>query len=133
MNFCLLALGSNLNAPKRQLFLAINSIKKLPKTHVLRVAPYYRNSPWGKKVIPDYYNTVVLIQTYLTPIDLLHYCQTIENLQMRVRREKNAARTIDIDILDYSARKIQLPELTLPHPKMAERDFVQIPLQHVLL
>lgn len=132
MNMCLLALGSNLQHPKRQLFLAIQAIKNLPKTHMLFVAPFYRNLPWGKKVIPDYYNTVVLIKTTLPPLTLLHHCQTIEKKQMRVRREKNAARTIDIDILDYHARTIQLPQLILPHPKMSERDFVQIPLRHVL-
>lgn len=132
MNLCLLGLGSNLNSPKRQLYTAIKAIKHLPKTNLLLVAPYYKNRAWGKKAVPDYYNTVALIHTGLPCLTLLSYCQAIEKKQNRVQRVKNAARPIDIDLLDYANLTMQHPKLTLPHPRMHERDFVQVPLKFIL-
>lgn len=128
MTICLLGLGSNLDTPKRQLTFALDCLKHLPKTHLLSFAPYYRNPPWGKRTIPDYYNTVAVLNTQLCPFVLLKHCQRIEAQQKRVRRTRNQARTLDIDILTYGNYKFIHPLLTVPHPRMAERAFVQVPL-----
>lgn len=128
---CLLSLGSNLKNPQRQLTLAIQRIKRLPHTHLLKTAPYYRNPAWGKKNLPDYYNTVLLLQTRLTPFCLLRLCQTIEQKQQRIRRVRYAARTLDIDILQFGSLSLCHPALQLPHPRMYERDFVLIPLNSI--
>jgi 2-amino-4-hydroxy-6-hydroxymethyldihydropteridine diphosphokinase len=131
MSYCLLGLGSNLNAPLRQLTFAEYYLKRLPHTTVLKVAPYYRNPPWGKKTIPDYYNTVVLLKTRLPPFHLLKRCQQIETKLGRVRKVRCSARTIDIDILQYGTLVSCHPALLLPHPGMQDRRFVQIPLEAI--
>ncbi len=128
MTYCLLGLGSNLNHPKRQLSMAISHIKQLPSTLLLEVAPYFRNKAWGRTCVPDYYNTVLLLKTRLSPLALLSCCQRIEKQQHRIRRMRHAARTIDIDILKYGSVQLHTATLTLPHPRMHERVFVQIPL-----
>lgn len=129
MTICLLSLGSNLKTPQRQLRLAINAIRQLPHTTLLAVAPFYRNAAWGKKAVPDYYNTVLRIHTTLRPFDLLTACQHIEQQQHRTRRSRYSARTLDIDILTYGTLIQIHPRLQLPHPRMQERPFVQVPLQ----
>ncbi|MCX7115490.1 MAG: 2-amino-4-hydroxy-6-hydroxymethyldihydropteridine diphosphokinase [Gammaproteobacteria bacterium] len=128
MTYCLLGLGSNLHHPMRQLGMAIAHIKQLPSSIVLEVAPYFRNKAWGKSAVPDYYNTVLLLKTRLSPLRLLACCQQIEKQQYRSRRTRHAARTIDIDILKYGSVILRAAVLTLPHPRMHERAFVQIPL-----
>lgn len=126
---CYLGLGSNLSSPQRQLQQAIAHLRRLPFTQVIEVAPFYRNKAWGRKSQPDFYNTVVVLHTRLTPEYLLKLCQTIELRQGRVRKKiPNAARTLDIDILMFADRQIRSPQLTIPHPKLKERDFVLVPL-----
>ena len=131
MTLCLLGLGSNLKHPARQLRQAIQHLSQLPKTSLLQVAPFYRNPPWGKKTLPDYWNTVIVIQSNLTPQQLLTHCQAIETHQGRVRKMRYGARTLDIDILTFGARKLSSKALTLPHPHMHERAFVQVPLKQL--
>lgn len=126
---CYLGLGSNLCAPKRQLRQALTALQRLPFTQVIEVAEFYRNKAWGRKAQPDFYNTVVVLHTRLTPEYLLKLCQAIELRQGRVRKKiPNGARTLDIDILLFANRQIRSPQLTIPHPKFKERDFVLVPL-----
>lgn len=133
MTYCLLSLGSNLNHPKRQLRRAIQHIARLPQTVLLQTASFYRNPAWGKKSVPDYWNTVLYLKTTLTPFELLAFCQYIENRQGRIRKVRYGARTLDIDILSFGTRKLYSKKLTLPHPRMHERDFVQVPLNEIVL
>ena len=132
MNNCFLALGSNLNRPFYQLDRAIKALGHLPRTKVLRSAPFYRNPAFGRKAQPMFYNTVVHLLTGLTPEILLDYCQKIEQKQGRIRLIQWGARTLDIDILLYASRKIKTSKLVIPHPRMDNRDFVQIPLLQLL-
>lgn len=127
-NYCCLALGSNLKTPKRQLRKALEAIQKLPKTTLLRVANFYPNQAVGRKAQPPFLNTVVLIQTTLKPLDLLSKCLGIEQKQGRARKLIWGSRTLDIDILAFGKLKMQSSKLTIPHPRMFERDFVLIPL-----
>lgn len=131
MNRCYLGLGSNLNSPERQLRLALSSLRKLPKSYLSQIAPFYFNKAWGRKGMPDYCNTVIELKTKLSPFLLLKYCQQIEIKQGRQRKVRFAARTLDIDILSYDNRKITNPKLSLPHPRMHKRDFVLIPLSQM--
>ena len=128
MNLCYLSLGSNLDSPERQLRLAINALQKLPKSYVIKTARLYRTQAFGRKTQPHYVNSVVALNTLLTPYQLLHYCQKIEKQQGRVRKIRWGARSLDIDLLLYNNKKMDSPTLTLPHPRMHERDFVMIPL-----
>lgn len=132
MTLAYLALGSNLRSPARQLRLAIKALRHLPRTHLLRVADFYYNEAWGRKVQPRFCNTVVAIETSLSPQHLLTLCQGIEQAQGRYRRYQWGARTLDIDILLYGHIRMITPQLTLPHPRMNERDFVRIPLAQII-
>lgn len=129
MKIAYLSLGSNLDSPSRQLRLGIKALRSLPGTSCLKTAPFYFNPAVGRKAQPCFYNTVVKIKTRLSPYALLSQCQHIEKRRGRVRRVKGGSRTLDIDILQHGKIRITTPRLTLPHPRMLERDFVTIPLK----
>lgn len=128
MTLAYLALGSNLQTPRRQLHRAIRQLGKLPKTHVIKVAGFYTSKAWGRKVQPDFCNTVLAIHTMLTPAVLLSECQKIERSQGRIRKLKWGARTLDIDIILYGLKTIHTSRLAIPHPQLLHRDFVLTPL-----
>jgi 2-amino-4-hydroxy-6-hydroxymethyldihydropteridine diphosphokinase len=95
---------------------------------VILISSLYETAPWGKPDQPDFLNQVLLIQTLLDPAKLLHSVLSIEKTGGRIRSEKNAPRTIDIDILFYNHLVLHEPGLTIPHPRIAERRFVLEPL-----
>jgi len=111
--------------------MAINRLRKLPFTHLIKIAKFYSNKAWGRKVQPRFFNTVAAIYTSLTPEQLLRECRRIENKQGRYRHVKWGARTIDLDILYYGSKVINKPDLIIPHPRIHERDFVLIPLKEI--
>lgn len=131
MIICYLALGSNLKTPERQIRLAIQVLRKLPRTHLVAVAPFYFNPAFGRKAQPAYCNTVVKIGTHLSPADLHQQCIAIEKSHLRVRKMRWSARTLDIDILYYGNRSLQTNLLTIPHPRIFERPFVLEPLKYL--
>jgi 2-amino-4-hydroxy-6-hydroxymethyldihydropteridine diphosphokinase len=88
-------------------------------------------APIGGMPQPDFVNAVALLSTTLAPRALLRRLQRIERRQHRRRdaqTPRNAPRTLDLDLLLYGARRIRLPQLTVPHPRMHERAFVLKPL-----
>ncbi len=127
-----LGLGSNLNSPERQLRRAIVAIGNFPRTYITRVASIYKNKAQGRKAQPLFCNTVVAVNTSLHPKQLLKLCQEVENKQGRIRRVRWGARTLDIDILFFGLKKFDSPMLSIPHPRLYERDFVLIPLHEIL-
>lgn len=131
MTLSYLALGSNLRTPQRQLHRAIQQLRKLPRTHVIRIAGFYTSKAWGRKIQPDFCNTVVAIHTSLTPARLLSECQAIEKAQGRIREVKWGARTLDIDIILFGAKKFTTSSLIIPHPQLLHRDFVLTPLLEI--
>lgn len=132
MNNAYIALGSNLKTPDRMLRHAIKAIAALPHTHILCCAPFYKNPAVGRRGAPDFSNTVLHIQTRLTPQRLLDKLLHIEKKLGRVRKTVWGPRTIDCDLILYEARQIKHPKLTLPHPRYREREFVMLPLQYCL-
>ncbi len=126
-----LALGSNLGDRQDRLRIAIDAIQKLPKTTLLSIAKFYETEPID---VPEAYidlkflNSAVLVETTLTPEELLSETQRIETEQGRVRLERNGPRTLDIDLIMYEGVTMQTSVLTLPHPRAVERDFVLRPL-----
>jgi 2-amino-4-hydroxy-6-hydroxymethyldihydropteridine diphosphokinase len=127
-------LGSNLANPRRQIARALARLDAIDGVRVLAVSPGYITAPIGGGPQPDYVNAVALVSTSLTPRVLLDRLQRIERLHHR-RREphtpRNAARTLDLDLLLYGARRMRSPQLTIPHPRMHERAFVLKPLTDV--
>lgn len=125
------ALGSNLQNPSHQLNSALHAIAGLDKTTLVRVSAFYRSSAVGPGNQPDYLNAVALLHTSLDAPALLHALQRIEDAQGRQRAERWGARTLDLDILLFGDAVIDTDELTVPHPRMHERDFVLYPLREI--
>jgi 2-amino-4-hydroxy-6-hydroxymethyldihydropteridine diphosphokinase len=123
-------LGANLGDPRASLDAAFVALARLPGTALVAASSRYRSAPvdsWG----PDYLNAVVLLHTRLQPLELLHALQRLEQQHGRRRGARNAPRTLDLDLLLYGRRRLDTPELTLPHPRMHLRAFVLRPLVEV--
>jgi 2-amino-4-hydroxy-6-hydroxymethyldihydropteridine diphosphokinase len=128
MPLCLLGLGSNLGDSARTLDEALAKLGQHPGIEVLRQSGFLRTSPVGGPAgQPDYLNAAALVRTSLAPQALLAACQKIETELGRVRLEHWGPRTIDIDLLLYDEIIVDEPNLTIPHPLMAERRFVLEP------
>ncbi len=91
----------------------------------------YRTPPWGKTDQPDFLNMAALLSTELSARELLDLCLAIERRLGRERAEVWGPRTLDIDVLTYDEVTIDEPGLTLPHPHIAERAFVLVPLAEI--
>ena len=89
---------------------------------------WYRSEPLPASNQPWFVNAVARVATALDPFALLDLMQAVELRFGRVRSVANAARTIDLDLLDYDGRRFRTPRLVLPHPRLAERRFVLRPL-----
>jgi 2-amino-4-hydroxy-6-hydroxymethyldihydropteridine diphosphokinase len=127
-------LGSNLAHPRRQLAKALARLGATDGIRVLAISPCYATAPIGGDAQPDYVNAVALVATSLAPLALLGRLQAIERRQHRrrdARTPRNAPRTLDLDLLLYGARRMRLPNLTVPHPRMHERAFVLRPLTDI--
>lgn len=126
-----IAIGSNLLNPLDQVITAFDEIGNMPKSVLIKKSSCYSSLPSGYKDQPDFINAVVLIETELSPHELLSELQTIEYLHKRERSFPNAPRTLDLDILLFGDIRLNSPELTIPHPRMHERAFVIFPLQEI--
>jgi len=123
------ALGSNLGDSRQQLLDAIEALAGLPHTKVVARSRIYRTPPWGVLDQPDFHNAAVALETALEPCDLLDALLAIERAAGRQRGgERWGPRTLDLDLLHVAGRTMNSPRLTLPHPHIAERAFVLLPL-----
>ena len=99
---------------------------------VAKRSRWYITAPVPASEQPDYVNGAAACRSELAPHDLLRACQEIEFIMGRARSsDRNAARTIDIDIVDWDGVRIAGPELEIPHPRLAERLFVLNPLRDI--
>lgn len=126
-----LALGGNLGDPALAMARALAALAADGAVRIVAVSSLYRTPPWGKTDQPDFLNAVAEIATRRPPQDLLALCLAAERVLKRVRRERWGPRTIDIDILLYGDRTIHEDGLDVPHPRMAERAFVLVPLAEI--
>lgn len=128
MTAAYIALGGNLGDPRRQLLDAVDALARLPSTQLLRRSRLYRTLPWGMLEQPPFINAAALLDTGLAPHDLLDALLAIEQRAGRVRAERNGPRTLDLDLLHMEGVRLDDERLTLPHPRIAERAFVLLPL-----
>lgn len=130
-----IGLGSNLDNPVRQIRIALQALDRIPDSTLVRTSSLYRNPPLlmtGAQKQPDYINAVAAIDTLLDPLPLLDALQAIEQQQGRVRTvQRWTARTLDLDLLLYGQKAINIDRLTVPHPGLVERNFVLYPLQQI--
>lgn len=121
-----LSLGANLGDRKANMRAALTAMSRAVR--VSAVSSLYETEPLGPPQ-PMYYNAAAAIETELSPAALLAVLWTIERgLEREPMRERDAPRPIDLDILLYGALKLDSSRLTLPHPRLAERAFVLVPL-----
>jgi len=125
------ALGSNLGDSRQRVHDAMEELARLPQTTLRRRSALYRTPPWGVKEQPPFINAAVELDTGLSPHDLLDALLAIEQQAGRVRAERNGPRTLDLDLLHVDEVVLDEPQLTLPHPRMAERAFVLLPLRDI--
>ena len=127
-----IAFGSNLAEPELQVRSALQSLTMLAidSSHI-SCSSLYASKALGPGKQPEYINGVCSIETTLDAYQLLEALQTIELDQGRERSVKNAARTLDLDILLFDDIVNNDPLLTIPHPRMFERNFVIFPLLEI--
>lgn len=127
-----LGLGSNLGDREAYLRAALDALDRLEGTRVVATSQLYCSKPWGKLDQPGFINMVAAIETTLEPKDLLRECKRIEREAGRTAGEKWGPRVLDIDILLYDELTLDRPALTIPHPRMWQRQFVLMPLAELL-
>lgn len=125
------ALGANLGDPLKTISAAIQAFTGIPATRLVRASSLYRTAPVGLKNQPDFINAVALLQTSLTPLQLLAALFDIEARFGRLRSVVNAPRTLDLDLLLHGYSTLNDAQLTLPHPRMHQRAFVLVPLLEI--
>ena len=129
-----LSLGSNIGNREETLRCAVRLIDERVGT-VQRVSSFIETEPWGFESEHPFLNAAVMVLTTLSPEQCLKETQQIERELGRKTKSKDGIyhdRPIDIDLLMYGNLRLSTPTLTLPHPRMQERDFVMIPLREIL-
>jgi 2-amino-4-hydroxy-6-hydroxymethyldihydropteridine diphosphokinase len=124
----LVAVGANLGDRERNIALALERLRALAFPASLRASHLYETRPWGGVPQPDFLNAVVAFDTSLDAIALLDALKSIEREAGRVPAERWGPRALDLDLLDLGGQRIDSAELVLPHPRIAERAFVLVPL-----
>lgn len=123
------ALGSNLGDSRATFAGAIEALGALPGSRLTGRSRIYRTPPWGRTDQPDFLNAVVRLHTSLAPHVLLDALMAIERRFGRMRDgERWGPRTLDLDLLHMDGTALDDSRLTLPHPRVAERAFVLLPL-----
>jgi 2-amino-4-hydroxy-6-hydroxymethyldihydropteridine diphosphokinase len=118
-----IALGSNLGDREGHLAAARAALAALPRTRLVGASRMEETTPLGGMEQPPYLNQMVALETSLEPRALLAACQAIERSRGRVRTEHWGPRTLDLDIVRYGDRRVDEPDLIIPHPGLSDRDF----------
>ena len=127
-----IGLGSNLNNPGRQVEAAFEMLDAISKTRLLARSSLYRSAPFGGIEQPDFVNAVAMLSTQLTAKQLIVELQDIERAHGREPGGiRWGPRILDLDLLLYSRSIIAEPGLTVPHPGIAQRNFVLLPLREL--
>lgn len=131
----LVALGSNLPgahaSPAALLRAALDDLEKAGKLRILAASRLWLTAPVPISDQPWYHNAVIRIETEQGPQELLEILLETERRFGRTRDVPNAARTLDLDLIDHEGRILDTPALTLPHPRMHLRAFVLRPLAEI--
>ncbi len=124
--------GSNLDEPARQVERAFAALAKLPSTRLVLRSPSYRTPPFGEVVQPPFVNAAAGLLTRLAPEEFLDALRAVEHeLGRSPPRERWGPRVIDLDLLVFGRETRATESLKLPHPGIAERDFVLYPLADI--
>ncbi len=135
----IIALGANMPSmvgePKETLNEAIQRMTAWPEFQSVRCSNWYQTKPVGPVEQADFANGVAVVETSIAPIDLLRKLLRLEQTFGRERSERWGPRTIDLDIIDYDGWVAEVNanglHLNLPHPRLAERPFVLLPVAEI--
>jgi len=128
-----IALGANLSshagAPRDTMLAALDALT-VSGIRIAALSPFYASDAWPDPTDPPFVNAVAIVETELSPAELMKRLHEVETSFGRKRSKKNAPRTLDLDLIDYDSRVEDGPPV-LPHPRMADRAFVLAPLADV--
>ncbi|RLA61838.1 MAG: 2-amino-4-hydroxy-6-hydroxymethyldihydropteridine diphosphokinase [Epsilonproteobacteria bacterium] len=127
----LLGIGGNMGDVVRRFENLFWYLKRSKYIHIYRTAAILKNPAFGYTEQEDFYNSLIQIETSLTPRALLSYVLRIEKVFGRKRSFKDAPRTLDIDIIFYENIQMETKDLRLPHPQWMKRPSVLIPLRYM--
>ncbi len=131
----LVGMGGNLESarfgsPVNTLCAAVAALRE-HRIRILRRSAWYRTESVPRSDQPWFINSVILLATELQADDLLMVLQALEEQFGRIRSEPNAARVLDLDVLDYQGEVRETPSLVLPHPRLHQRRFVLAPIAEI--
>jgi len=130
VNVVYLLLGTNMGQRSKNLATARQEIsEKMGDLH--HQSSVFETEPWGITNQPAFYNQVLVVHTFLQPEQLLTLIHQIEHEMGRERKERYGARIIDIDILFFNQEVYHSHRLSIPHPRISERNFVLAPLSEI--
>jgi 2-amino-4-hydroxy-6-hydroxymethyldihydropteridine diphosphokinase len=131
----LIALGSNLShelfGPSRAVIGVAFSALEVLGVRVAARSLLYDSAPVPASDQPSFVNAAAAVETALGPRELMHLLQSVETSFGRVRRTRNEARTLDLDLVAYDDLVVEEEDLVLPHPRLQDRAFVLLPLRDV--
>lgn len=126
-----IALGANLGDREHTMAAALTELNFLPETTLLAASGLYESAALKPDGVdpsaPTYLNQVAVVETELSPVQLLVSLRVMESAHGRVRHERWGDRTLDLDVISYEGVQQDDPQLTLPHPRAHERSFVLVP------
>lgn len=127
-----IGIGSNLDEPRGQVETAFVLLDSLPGCHVVAKSSFYLSAPFGGVEQDDFVNAVAVVETAVPPAILLSCMKELERSRGRdFGAERWGPRVLDLDILLYGDEVMDTPELQIPHPGIAERNFVLLPLREI--
>lgn len=126
-----IGLGSNIGDKAHNIDEAIRLLTSDGAVRLAKASRKFRSAPWGVTDQDWFVNACIAVATELSAHALLKRCQAVENVMGRVRRQKWGPRLIDVDVLTYGDAVIRDADLIVPHPLIAERSFVLLPLKDV--
>ena len=132
MTLTVIALGSNLDNPPRQLNEALLKLSRLPGLSGLNVSSVFTSPPMGPQDQPPFFNAVATCLYAEEPRQLLAELQAIEQAMGRVKARRWGERCIDLDIIQMGEQLIDEGDLVIPHPGISERLFVLEPMIELL-
>lgn len=127
----LIGLGSNVGDKAANIARAIELLTASSEVRLTKRSRIFRSAPWGVADQDWFANACMSASTKLSPHELLAACRSVEQAMHRVREQRWGPRVIDVDILDYDGEVVREPDLVIPHPYIAERAFVLVPLKDV--
>ena len=130
MNKVYLLIGGNMGDRMANLSLAMEAIEK-EIGPIQQMSSIYETAAWGNTQQPDFLNQALLVHTHWDALKVMTCLLTIEKQMGRERSVPMGPRTIELDIIYFNEEILDLPALTIPHPRLAERKFVLLPLTEI--